>query len=305
MSYTPIQFYTDRGARVSSGFGMRKHPITGVWTMHNGVDFAGIGQGNPIHTPYAGKVTAVGSYGGRGNTVVVKSANTGLLLIFQHLHAFRVKRGDTVKRGAVVGTCGMTGLATGPHLHFEIRYDNGTALGSPVWGDPANYRDISAGSPGARTHIVQYGDALYKIAAKYNVTIESLVAWNRSTYPSLETDPGLIRPGWELYVAAPVVKTYTVESGDVMWRIARDHNVTTDELIAANPQIPNPNLIRAGDEIYIPAPAPVDEPTDSECRCDQLKDDILHLNKTISDLESNKNAMLKSLNVIKSEANKF
>ena len=293
-----VKYYTDQGARVSSPFGMRKHPVTGAWTMHNGIDFAGIGQGNPIRTPYAGRITAIGSYGGRGNTVVVKSAVTGLLLIFQHLHAFRVKRGDTVKRGDVVGTCGMTGLATGPHLHFEIRYDNGTALGSPVWGDPAIYRDVSPGTIGGRTYTVKAGDALYKIAAAHNVTTQQLIDWNKSNYPSLVSDPGLIRPGWTLYVSASVIKEYTVVSGDVFWRIAQAHNLTTDELIAANPQIKDPGRIFPGDKIYIPAASPLPEedkppePDKDEIieelkkQQDDLKKAVDELNKAISQMVS-------------------
>jgi len=297
-----VDFYTSRGWRVTSPFGMRRHPITGSYTMHNGIDFGGKSAGEPIPTPYAGRVSFVGFLAGRGNTVAVKSANTGLLLIFQHLNAFRVKRGDSVKTGDIVGTNGATGDVTGPHLHFEIRHDNGSSIGSPVWGDPATYRD-AAPKPGAKTYAVQSGDALWRIAQAHGVTTQDLVSWNKSNYPSLATDPGLIRVGWVLYVSASVVTEYTVKSGDVFWRIAQAHNLSTDELIAANPQIPDPGKIYPGQIVYIPAASPVEEET--ACRCDELKAEILELNKNLSEVEKTKNALSKSMNVIKSEVNKF
>jgi murein DD-endopeptidase MepM/ murein hydrolase activator NlpD len=108
------------GARITSKFGARKHPILGYTRMHQGIDF-GAGSGTPILSAGAGVVSFEGRAGGYGNQVRVKHQG-GWETSYSHMSRFAkgVKRGDRVAQGQVIGYVGSTGLATGPHLHYEI-----------------------------------------------------------------------------------------------------------------------------------------------------------------------------------------
>ncbi|MCG7379608.1 murein DD-endopeptidase MepM/ murein hydrolase activator NlpD [Paenibacillus amylolyticus] len=121
------------GGRISSPFGPRTHPITGVvGKMHNGVDFA-VPVGSSVHAASGGIVIMAEWYSGYGYTVIVDHGG-GLWTLYGHLRegGFKVSKGDTVSKGDVIAESGNTGNSTGPHLHFEVR-DNGTAV------NPMNY----------------------------------------------------------------------------------------------------------------------------------------------------------------------
>ena len=118
------------GGAVSSGFGMRLHPILGYTRMHNGID-TGCSTGDSIRAATEGIVTIAQSYGGYGNTVVIQHANS-ISSLYAHLNGWSVGVDQYVFTGEQIGTCGSTGLSTGPHLHFEIRIS-----GVPV--DPMPY----------------------------------------------------------------------------------------------------------------------------------------------------------------------
>ncbi|WP_338540787.1 murein hydrolase activator EnvC family protein [Paenibacillus tundrae] len=121
------------GGRISSPFGPRTHPITGVvGKMHNGVDFA-VPVGTSVHAASGGIVIMAEWYSGYGYTVIVDHGG-GLWTLYGHLRegGFKVGKGDTVSKGDVIAESGNTGNSTGPHLHFEVR-DNGTAV------NPMNY----------------------------------------------------------------------------------------------------------------------------------------------------------------------
>lgn len=139
----PVTYYTGLGARVTSPFGPRIHPITGKQSHHNGVDFGGKAKGFPWPNFSPGTVTHRGEHGARGKLVVVKCRDLfcGLQLkqIYQHLDGYIAKGGDVLAQGDPVGTNGRTGDCTGEHLHYELRVDDGSTLGAPVWGDPAKY----------------------------------------------------------------------------------------------------------------------------------------------------------------------
>ena len=115
----PVPYYT-----LTSPFGMRIHPISGKWKMHNGVDMA-CAQGTPIYAAKSGKVT-VASYqeGGAGYYVSINHGD-GFSSIYMHMTHFIVSPGQYVTAGQVIGYVGSTGGSTGPHLHFGISY-NGT-----------------------------------------------------------------------------------------------------------------------------------------------------------------------------------
>ena len=112
---TPIN-----GARLSSSFGMRKHPILGFNRMHRGTDFAAP-SGTPIMASGSGTVTRARWCGGGGNCVKIKH-NSKYETVYAHMKAFAkgVKEGRKVKQGQIIGYVGSTGLSTGPHLHYEV-----------------------------------------------------------------------------------------------------------------------------------------------------------------------------------------
>ena len=112
---TPIN-----GARLSSSFGMRKHPILGFNKMHRGTDFAAP-TGTPIMASGSGTVTRARWCGGGGNCVKIRH-NSTYETIYAHMSKFArgIKEGKKVKQGQIIGYVGSTGLSTGPHLHYEV-----------------------------------------------------------------------------------------------------------------------------------------------------------------------------------------
>jgi murein DD-endopeptidase MepM/ murein hydrolase activator NlpD len=115
---------------IVSGFGMRYHPILHTMRMHTGVDMSA-SEGDPIHACRGGVVVIAGPQGGYGNCVVIDHGG-GMATLYAHQSRIAVSEGQTVNAGDVIGYIGHTGLATGPHLHFEVRLG-----GNPV--DPAPY----------------------------------------------------------------------------------------------------------------------------------------------------------------------
>jgi murein DD-endopeptidase MepM/ murein hydrolase activator NlpD len=108
------------GARISSGFGSRLHPILGYTRMHKGVDFA-VPTGTPVMAAGAGTISFMGWSNGYGNFVRINHSNS-LSTAYGHLSRFApgMKKGARVRQGEVFAYSGMTGLATGPHVHYEI-----------------------------------------------------------------------------------------------------------------------------------------------------------------------------------------
>lgn len=116
---TPIKF-----ARVSSGFNPKRwHPVLQKWRSHKGVDYAAP-TGTPVKATGDGRVVFRGTKGGYGNTVILEHAGKYQTL-YAHLSKYspRAKAGQRVKQGQVIGYVGMSGLATGPHLHYEFQVD--------------------------------------------------------------------------------------------------------------------------------------------------------------------------------------
>ena len=106
------------GARLTSGFGMRFHPLLEYSRMHQGVDF-GAPSGSPIMAAASGTVAFAAPHGGHGNYVMLKH-NADLSTGYAHMSRFAVKPGQRVTQGQVIGYVGSTGLSTGPHLHYEV-----------------------------------------------------------------------------------------------------------------------------------------------------------------------------------------
>ncbi len=112
---TPIN-----GARLSSRFGKRRHPILGYTRMHRGVDFAAP-RGTPIYAAGNGTITYAGHQGGYGKYIRIRH-NGRYSTAYAHLHGFKrgIRKGRRVTQGQVIGYVGSTGRSTGPHLHYEI-----------------------------------------------------------------------------------------------------------------------------------------------------------------------------------------
>ena len=108
-------------ARITSGFSKaRKHPVLGRTRAHQGVDY-GAGTGTPIHAAGDARVSFVGWKGGYGRTVVLDHGK-GYTTLYAHMSRFgKYKPGQSIKQGTVIGYVGSSGLATGPHLHYEFR----------------------------------------------------------------------------------------------------------------------------------------------------------------------------------------
>jgi murein DD-endopeptidase MepM/ murein hydrolase activator NlpD len=113
---TPLE----RGFRVSSSFGFRRHPISGYRRMHQGIDFAA-GMGTPVIAPADGVVVEARRWGGYGNWLRIRHSN-GLESGYGHLsrYASGMRPGQRVRQGQVVAYVGSTGASTGPHLHYEL-----------------------------------------------------------------------------------------------------------------------------------------------------------------------------------------
>ena len=112
---TPIN-----GARLSSSFGMRKHPILGFNKMHKGTDFAAK-EGTPVMASGDGKIIRARWCGGGGNCIKIKH-NSTYSTVYAHLSKFAsgIKEGTRVKQGRIIGYVGSTGMSTGAHLHYEV-----------------------------------------------------------------------------------------------------------------------------------------------------------------------------------------
>lgn len=107
--------------RISSGFGMRMHPIHKKWVGHKGVDYAAP-SGTPIHATADGTVEFIGRQNGYGNVIILKNfGKYSTLYAHQSRFAKGLKKGDRVQQGQLIGYVGSTGWATGPHLHYEFR----------------------------------------------------------------------------------------------------------------------------------------------------------------------------------------
>jgi len=108
------------GARLSSGFGLRKHPILGYNKMHKGLDFAAP-TGTPIYAAGDGIVEYSGRFSSYGNYVRIRH-NSSLKTAYAHMHKInsRARKGKRVEQGEVIGYVGSTGRSTGPHLHYEV-----------------------------------------------------------------------------------------------------------------------------------------------------------------------------------------
>jgi murein DD-endopeptidase MepM/ murein hydrolase activator NlpD len=125
---------TADGGRITSGYGVRMHPILGVHKKHHGIDI-GAPTGTEIRAAKAGVVVRSEEAGSYGNLVVIDHGD-GVSTRYAHCDRLLVKAGERVDAGAPLGTVGSTGRSTGPHLHFEVRVgDDSVDPEEPRWND--------------------------------------------------------------------------------------------------------------------------------------------------------------------------
>ncbi|MCL2492819.1 MAG: peptidoglycan DD-metalloendopeptidase family protein [Clostridiales bacterium] len=115
---------------ITSTFGMRVDPATGVYALHAGIDI-GVPYGTPVHAAADGVVISASWYGGYGNLVMIDNGS-GIVTLYGHNQSFACSAGQVVARGQVISYAGSTGNSTGPHVHFEVRLNG-------VPQNPMNY----------------------------------------------------------------------------------------------------------------------------------------------------------------------
>jgi murein DD-endopeptidase MepM/ murein hydrolase activator NlpD len=127
---------------ITSNYGWRVHPITGVQKFHTGTDI-GADEGTPIVAVANGRVTTADSLGGYGLTVVLEHNNGTYDTLYAHMSEIFVRPGQWVTQGSLIGRVGSTGFSTGPHLHFELRQQ-----GANGWSnlDPGSYLEAARGA---------------------------------------------------------------------------------------------------------------------------------------------------------------
>ena len=127
--------------KITSPFGMRKHPVTGVYKLHNGMDLRAKENTN-VYSPAKGTISGILTTSGGGKQVTVKHDN-GLRTGYAHLNKILVKKGQRVNAGQRIALSGNTGASTGPHLHFTVKN-----LKTGEYIDPERLRYSNTGGSG-------------------------------------------------------------------------------------------------------------------------------------------------------------
>lgn len=147
--------------RISSVFGMRRHPILGTFRRHQGTDYSAA-TGTPVRTVGNGVVIFAGRKGGYGNCIEVRHPN-GFVTRYGHLNGFSSagRRGSRVSIGQTIGYVGSTGLSTAPHLHFEV-------LVNGVQRDPRHALKQKGGAPVPAAHRLAFDSARSRVLSMYS-----------------------------------------------------------------------------------------------------------------------------------------
>ena len=124
------------GTYITSGYGVREHPVQGITKFHTGIDIGNAGFGAPVIAAADGVVSMASYYGGYGNCVMINHGN-GVSTLYGHGQKILTTVGTTVKKGDLIMEVGSTGVSTGPHLHFEVRI-NGSHINPLPYLQAAN-----------------------------------------------------------------------------------------------------------------------------------------------------------------------
>jgi murein DD-endopeptidase MepM/ murein hydrolase activator NlpD len=180
------------GQPVTSGYGTRRNPVTGRISKHHGIDYGG--TFNVLAAADGTVVKVLSNLNkkiGYGYGLIVRHSATVYTVYAHGAHLPKFKKGSKVKRGEVLFRSGMSGAATGPHLHFEVRR-------SIVWGTDVNPAPFFVKpKPKSRTHTVRRGETLSTIAALYKTTWQKIYADNKQIIGS---NPNRISVGKRLTI---------------------------------------------------------------------------------------------------------
>jgi murein DD-endopeptidase MepM/ murein hydrolase activator NlpD len=154
--------------RITSGFGMREHPVFGFSRQHTGVDYAAP-IGTPVRAIGDGTVTFAGQQHGYGNVIQIKHRNGRDSTLYAHLSRIDVKLGASVGQGQTIGAVGVTGVTTGPHLHFEFRINNVPTNPSVALANQRENAPIAPSDKAVFAHLA--GDMKLELAAASNIAL--------------------------------------------------------------------------------------------------------------------------------------
>ena len=259
------------GTPITSPYSTRINPVTGLPENHLGTDWGGA-SGDPIFAIMDGVVVVAGSDGVMGNYVIIKHTHDGKYSRYQHLPAYSVSTGQTVKRGQQIATMGTTGESTGVHLHMTVSdsqwagyMDSEIYLVTALPGGDTGQQPLPNGNIPTHTeqtdtpqkeeqdmiYTVKSGDNLSTIAKRYGASMTSI----RKVTPIY--NPNFLSVGEQLYIPGGAVTYvsretfYTVKAGDTLGAIAARYNMTLNKLLTFNPAIKDPNRIYVGQKITI------------------------------------------------------
>lgn len=176
---TPID-----GARLSSGFGYRRHPVLGYSKMHQGTDFAAP-SGTPIYAAGAGQIEKIGWQGGYGNAIVIRHTKEYQTL-YGHMSGFApgMSPGRRVKQGDIIGYVGSTGMSTGPHLHYEVHLNS-----KPI--DPLSLK-LPSRQRLQGQELARYLDFVKSVNARFQGLAKSGATGQGIASAEPEADPGCV-----------------------------------------------------------------------------------------------------------------
>lgn len=161
------------GTSMTSGYGVRIHPITGESTMHNGTDYGG-SENDPLYATMSGTVRFASFDSELGNFTVIEHTDDGLFSGYAHATTLLTSVGDDVTQGQTIALMGTTGNSTGIHLHFTI--SDGTQFPYGVWQNPETYLATGSGEVGTLTDFIHS-----PVSNEFGLTVE-VIAENVKTF---------------------------------------------------------------------------------------------------------------------------
>ncbi|MED3791299.1 LysM peptidoglycan-binding domain-containing protein [Niallia alba] len=215
---------------------------------HFGVDFAENGI-NAIRASADGTVTRSYYSASYGECIMILHQISGqeYETVYAHLKSGsrKVKVGDSVKKGQVIGSMGSTGDSTGQHLHFELHVGRWNVLKSNAV-NPLPYfeTDTKATTSNNKEYIVKAGDTLYQISRKYNTTIKVLSAYNQIE------NPNLLKVGQKIKIPSTQAVYYVVKKGDTVSQIAKMFHTSVGKVKEWN-QLRDVNKIYPGQKLRV------------------------------------------------------
>lgn len=227
--------------RVTSGFRTKNRP------SHHGIDFAEKGY-HEIKAVADGKCVKSYYSNSYGECIIIRHVINGKIWesLYAHmkLGSRKLKVGDNVKQGQVIGVMGNTGRSTGQHLHFELHKGQWNSNKSNAV-DPLKFlgKKLEVNNSDTKTYTIKKGDTLSKIAKKFDTTVSQLVRINNIK------NKNLIYVGQVLKVGN-TVKYHIVKKGDTVSKLAKENNVTVNQIKNWN-NLKDVNLIKIGDKLRV------------------------------------------------------